>query len=295
MKESIKYRGITIEIYNDTNAENPFEEWDGLLPLISSYGRNDGEDYSKGEIYKYLSTVPTDNQIIKHQKKIAELFEDIDLDYFKESEFSKENKADEIRDIIRQGNTTFDELKSYCDLFKIPALSTYRRGYSQGDHTDLFICYTKEFEKITGATIDTINEDQLNSTADLYGYWAFGDVYGYSIEESGDNCGDFYGDDHKKSGLLESAENAIDCHLERVKKEPEGEFVNDGSDYQLLNYVFKPFNTDEGFANIEVIDFDDHVVYEIAGVAMIDDGSEIEDIISFERIVTALLKAEGLL
>ena len=29
--------------------------------------------------------------------------------------------------------------------------------------------------------------------------------------------------------------------------EPEGDFVNDGNDYQLLDYVFHPFTTNEGF------------------------------------------------
>jgi hypothetical protein len=220
MEESIEYRGFTIEVVNDECAENPFEGWDCNLPLISNSGRwGNITDYSKGSIYKYLSTVPTDNQIIRHQKRIAELFEDIDLDYFKDNDFSKVNKADEIRHYISKGNATFDELKSYCDLFKIPALSTYRRGYSQGHHVDLFVCYTKEFEETTGCTINEVDEKQLSSTADLYGYWAFGDVYGYNVEEINDSCYGFYGDDHEENGLLESAKNGIDCHLERVKKE----------------------------------------------------------------------------
>lgn len=38
--------------------------------------------------------------------------------------------------------------------------------------------------------------------------------YYYSIEEVDDSCGGFLGFDHKKSGLLEYAENAIDCHIQ---------------------------------------------------------------------------------
>tara|TARA_R110000868_G_scaffold74337_10_gene214981 strand:+ start:517 stop:1263 length:747 start_codon:yes stop_codon:yes gene_type:complete len=219
MEESIEYRGFTIEVIQDDCPQNPFEDWDCNLPLMASYGRSEGKDYSEGEIYNYLCNVPTDNQIILHQKKIAELFEDIDLDYFKENEFTKQDKIDKIRYYIEKGNASFDELKSYCDLFKIPALSTSRNGYSQGDYSKLFICYTKEFEERTGCTVDKVDEAHLRSTADLYGYWAFGDVYGYNVEEIGDSCYGFYGTDHEESGLLEYAKNAIDCHLERVKKE----------------------------------------------------------------------------
>lgn len=96
-----------------------------------------------------------------------------------------------------------------------------------------------------------------------------------------------------------------DCILDEITKlfgfpstfddEPKGEFVNDGLQYQLYDYVLRPFNTDEGFTNIEVTDYDDNIVYEIAGVEMIDEYSEIEDILEFEEVVKILLVGEGLL
>jgi hypothetical protein len=73
----------------------------------------------------------------------------------------------------------------------------------------------------------------------------------------------------------------------------EGEFVNDG-DYQLLDYVFSPFNTEDGFTNIEVRDFDDVLVGEIAGLE-IPDEDEIEDVIKFEEILKIWLKGEELI
>ena len=62
--------------------------------------------------------------------------------------------------------------------------------------------------------------------------------------------------------------------------EPEGDFVNDGNDYQLLDYVFHPFNTDEGFTNIEVKDFDDNLLGEIAGLEIPDEDDK-EEVIKF--------------
>jgi hypothetical protein len=66
----------------------------------------------------------------------------------------------------------------------------------------------------------------MESAIELYGQWAWGDVYGYTCEdESGEDvghgCWGFYGSDHNKSGLLESAQDQIDCHLEAQAKEAE--------------------------------------------------------------------------
>ena len=76
--------------------------------------------------------------------------------------------------------------------------------------------------------------------------------------------------------------------------EPEGDFVNDGRDYQLLDYVFHPFNTDEGFTNIEVKDFEDNLLGEIAGLGIPDEDDK-EAIIKFEEVLKTWLKGEHLI
>lgn len=78
-----------------------------------------------------------------------------------------------------------------------------------------------------------------------------------------------------------------------IDTETEGEFVNDG-DYELLDYVFSPFNTDEGFTNIEVRDFDDNFVGEIAGVEIPDENDKYE-VSKFEEILIIWLKEEDLI
>ena len=71
--------------------------------------------------------------------------------------------------------------------------------------------------------------------------------------------------------------------------EPEGDFVNDDRDYQLLGYVFHPFTTDEGFTNIEVKDFDDNLLGEIDGLE-IPDENDTEEVIKFEEVLKTWLK-----
>jgi hypothetical protein len=75
-----------------------------------------------------------------------------------------------------------------------------------------------------------------------------------------------------------------------IDVEPEGEFVNDGNDYQLLDYVFSPINTNEGFTNIEVRDFVDNLIGEIANLEIPDENDDTYTIINFERVLKEWLK-----
>ena len=51
------------------------------------------------------------------------------------------------------------------------------------------------------------------SILQTYEYWANGYVYGYVVENIDESCWGFYGSDHEKSGLMDYATNAIDCHI----------------------------------------------------------------------------------
>ena len=213
--KTIEHQGISINIHLDTDPRNPYEEWDGNMPLMYSSGRrSEVTDYTKGDISEFLKNFPSDNQIIRHQSYLAELFEDIDLEYM--TEWTKSEKAGEIRYYI--GNCTdFDVLESYCNLFKIPCLNTCSRGYSQGDYADLFFCYTDKSATETGLKKkDYIN--QFEGAKKLWAAWAWGDVYGYNIPEIGESCWGYYGDDHKESGLIEGAEDQINWYIENKRK-----------------------------------------------------------------------------
>ena len=214
------HKGFSIDIMHDETPENPFTAWDGNLPLMKI---NQGyfEDYSKGDINEYLANILTDGQIIRHQKEIAEAFE-IDLEDFVEREFSKDDKISDIRYDIEHSKD-FDALEIICKLSKTPYLNTCSKGYSQGDYADVFTCYTSKFEEVTGCTKKQVDEKQLQNNVDLWGYWAWGDVYGYSVEDSEgeiiDSCWGYYGDEHDKSGLLEAAKDIIDSHIQYKRKQ----------------------------------------------------------------------------
>lgn len=78
-----------------------------------------------------------------------------------------------------------------------------------------------------------------------------------------------------------------------IDTETEGHFVNDG-EYQLLDHTFKAINTEDGFTNIEVRDFNDDVVGEIAGLEIPDEFDD-EAVKQFEEILIIWLKGESLI
>lgn len=212
-----QHKGVTISIHYDTNSENPFENWDGLAPLMmqsgSRYSKN-VTDYSKGDINNYLKDVLTDGQIIRHQTALADAFE-VNIE-----DLDKEDKISEIRYEIGKSEN-FDALTILCELAKVPHLNTYSRGYSQGSHADIFICETPEFLKVTGLKELTI--ETMESGAELFGHWAWGDVYSFITEDENgdilDSCSGFYGDDYNKSGLMEEAKSTIDYYLKKKQKD----------------------------------------------------------------------------
>lgn len=215
MEETTIYKGYKIDISHSDFNENPFKEWEGNVPLMYKSGSN-AEDYSNGNIISFISGKMTDNQIIHHQKAIAEIFE-IDLQYYKDYNFDTAEKISEIRTAIEDFDK-YSQLADFCELAKIKHLQTNSTGYSQGDYAHIFICETPEFFKETGCT--ELTEEMMESGAELWGHWAWGDVYSFSIENGSfsDSCGGFYGTDHDKSGLMEHAKDAIDGDIKYRSK-----------------------------------------------------------------------------
>jgi intein/homing endonuclease len=213
------YKGIEIEISYQQDTINPFEDWDGCVPLISlgSYNRT---DYSKGNIIDYLRNYLTYNQVKRNQTKILEMIEygaeefraDYPLDEYDRTEMIKDDLLyDWLNDSLRN-------METFCIKFNIKHYKSTSRGYGQSDWADVFMCWTPEFEKMTGRDYTSMDEKDFEDGFNLFTNWAWGDVYQYYIEETGDSCGGFYGDDFENNGLLEYAKNSIDCHLEDRKR-----------------------------------------------------------------------------
>ena len=73
-----------------------------------------------------------------------------------------------------------------------------------------------------------------------------------------------------------------------------GEFVNDGNQYQLCDYVFIPYTDDEGFTHLEIRDFDDNLMEEVSGVE-IPDEEDMEELLKFEKLLVVILRGLNLI
>lgn len=230
MKTTNAQPEFRIRILHDNSPENPFEEWDGLPSLLYDSGRDGSGDFSKGEIDKYLCNYLNFNQIIRHQKKIIDL---INSEYLYIDVKNAENAAEKY-DIIYTELEEFiyesiDNKVKFCEAFKILHYSGTARGYSQGDWADVFILPTPSFYSLTGIDPKKHKKEDLKSTFDLFENWAFGDVYGFIVEEkkefiktyqdgsteSGhdwefiDSCFGFYGSDWEENGMIEAIQSEV--------------------------------------------------------------------------------------
>lgn len=215
------YKGIEIEIIYDESPLNPFEDWDGCVPLMS-LGSHGGTDYSKGNILDYLRDYLTYNQVKRHQTRLLKLM-GWDRAEFERYYTDEEDKTEVIKDDLLYSwlDDCMKNKEDFCTEFNIKHYSGTSRGHSQSDWADVFMCWTPEFGEITGRDYKSMDDEDFKGGFDLFSSWAWGDVYFYSIEETGDSCGGFYGDDFRENGLLEYAENNIDCYLADKKKDKE--------------------------------------------------------------------------
>lgn len=169
-----------IRILYDKNPQNPFKEWDCEPPLMYDGGRWYEGDFSNGEIHEAILDKITDGFIIRYQKDLEEILEDVDLQDMKDREFSKDDKISDIRYYIGKANIT--ELEKLCQLLKIPHSTHSSKGYSQGDCAYVLIVLTDKFFERTGCDRKN-SESILKGTRELFDTWAWGDVYGFIIEE----------------------------------------------------------------------------------------------------------------
>jgi len=139
--------------------------------------------------------------------------------------------AQVLRDLFRHiaddtaDSAILDIFEALYKLAGVPAYCTQVNGYSQGDWCEVLVVATKEAQERFGNTSPT--SEDLENTAKLYGWWAYGDVYGHIVEKAVRDpdadeddepeweelpdgaCWGFYGPDHDESGLEESALQSV--------------------------------------------------------------------------------------
>lgn len=238
--ETVKYRGFKIEIDQDQFAENPRKAWEGNAPMITCGLRETVTEYDgANDIADFFARVSI-GWVSRHWRKIAGILE---MDSAEFDADCKEEQADhgggmgDIRaDLFREhldgmkpgyyssASGYFQALESLYTLAGYVCLHSTATGFCQGDHIDALLVSTPEHRKFcAGDSKWNETKESLQKAAELFEAWAFGYVYGYSIEgksgETLDSCCGFYGYDHDESGLMVEAKSNIDAHISFKRKE----------------------------------------------------------------------------
>lgn len=212
-----EYKGYSIDIHYDESPGNPFTDWDGEPPIAV---------YDGGQITKYgLDILPifTEEDVRQNYKTMLST-----LGYhgtwqglitFARSEIPIqyplwEVLCDAYMEHITQSLNS-ERLELVEEAYKIKGYTTHRTtvtGCVQREWVEVLAVATPEWAELVGAPKDT-NKRQLEYAAELYGQWAFGEVYGFVIkqgEEILESCWGFFGDNFEESGLLPCARSIID-------------------------------------------------------------------------------------
>lgn len=222
------YRGLTIIAEHDTDAANPFTDWDCEPPtLVISGGRNSSaEDYSGEGLESPLALISDGKlRLSRYWQAAAKALDLCPASFRPDCEQEArdygaglvdtmreglERALDDMRPSYYSGNASdyLSALESLWTLAGVTALAWSSRGYSQGDYADGLSVATPAWAAKVGAPVDS-HMRQLESARDLWGSWAWGDVYGFVIEspegETLDSCWGFYGDDFAKSARAGAA------------------------------------------------------------------------------------------
>lgn len=220
-----QFNGYTINILLDTDAQNPFDDWDCNPPLVVDALYNTGVDcYAKQ--YGDANSIPslTREQIIANKSLIFDLFDVSSWFALREvRQYTDVNFAETLNDElsnILHGMSNFERLEALCSLYNacgIPAVVSSVSGHSQGDYAKVLAVATPEFQEACGNGADYDWIESLKGSIELFGNWAFGNVYGYQVldanDEEIDSCWGFYGDYDKPFGAVHEAQAAINWHI----------------------------------------------------------------------------------
>lgn len=193
--ENIDYKGYTIKIQQDDIAKNP-REWDNLGVMVCSHRRYDLGD--------------------------KDSVSNINFDNF--------NSWEEVENFLYQECNASIVLPLWLYDHSGLSLKVFPHGYHGGwDCGQVgFIYITKEtlkkeysVKRITKKIKERVKKVLLGEV-ETYSYFINGNVYYYSIEDSEglniDSCGGFYGWDFENNGLMEYAQNTIDCYIREDRK-----------------------------------------------------------------------------
>lgn len=199
--EPIQAGPFSVTILHDEFAEHPADNDEGFPPAIHTY--SNGEGVSRETVEPHFFSTVSARWCSRHWRAICGIL-DIDpakhdqdaRDYaaggYSLSDARQEMFAEDLKEMVPGGysgrispSDWLDALAALYTLAGSPAYHLTRTGYCQGHYVYALIVYTPDFCKRMG--VDPKRQDMENDAAamaDQIAAWAFGDCYGYTIEDA---------------------------------------------------------------------------------------------------------------
>jgi hypothetical protein len=225
---------LRLKIWHDVDVENPFTAWDCEPEVMVDSGRSNFNDYSDGKIENFIKNRLTFEVVKPEINNLAEIVEEYLEDY---EDYTEEELASYL--VYNINFSDIEQVTKVLELFELPHLNYTSTGYSQGDWANVLIVATDEFFERTGANRDRM-EVILDGSKNLFDAWAWGDVFGFTVEEGTpvevvnretkevvreeidwefkDSCGGFYGRDFENNGMLDYLPEELEEELKDFDK-----------------------------------------------------------------------------
>uniref|UniRef100_A0A6M3Y250 Uncharacterized protein n=1 Tax=viral metagenome TaxID=1070528 RepID=A0A6M3Y250_9ZZZZ len=250
--ETIEYRGFNINIYQDEMAEDP-RDWDNIGQMVCKHRDYylgdpvDGRDARKDGREKYPRDAEETVEIM-----LAAATNENKASSIREAWESGSGNSKKFKGFVEAGLYICGHLLPV--IFPLYLLDHSGLWMKAGSNMDLscsrrnafgvdpgswdtsmvgfIFCTWEDVKREYGDKPDKEGVEPvdralnyLQGEVEVYSQYLEGSVYWYQIEpkdgnkvDCDDSCGGFYGYDWKKNGLLESAENAIDCAIQAYRE-----------------------------------------------------------------------------
>ena len=191
-----------IQIYNDSDPQNPFTDYD---TGVNAWVYSDRHMTEYGDI-----EIPELNrqQIIDNLSDIKALFETTSLKYIVEDYYCTNTDIEDcINDALHDhitnesGSDKLNALAAVLSMAGIKHLNTSGQGYCQGHYHDILLTVSAD------DVVEEHKEKLLKAVAEEYRCWAYGDVHGYVIEEKCQCCGNWNDSDVSCWGFSGTADS----------------------------------------------------------------------------------------
>ena len=247
--DTIEYKGYEIEIRTDEMAQDPRTEFDERGTMVcfhSRYNLGDKHDHSDPDAFMRSLAMEIDPTVERRIEYWENGLGWVNL-YGNDSTNATKRSDEIVKKIIEQAieQCVILPLHLYDHSGITMRTGAFSCPWDSGQVGWIYITpekIKKEYgwKKLTSARRRQIQQ-YLEGEVETYDHYLTGSVYGYNItagedveNDCDDSCWGFFGYDHEKSGLLEYARNAIDCHVESKRKEAEEQRRLENEHYDLL-------------------------------------------------------------